>query len=64
MGRDVAYFRRFGCQELQKRTTPAVADAIGCGRANWAGIVPLVDLGRNRLGCCDDSRPDRRFVAL
>ena len=34
----------------------------GAGHGNWAGIVPLVDLGGIRLGCCDDSRPDRRLV--
>jgi hypothetical protein len=33
----------------------------GAGGANWARIVSLVDLGGNRLGCCDNSRPDHRL---
>jgi hypothetical protein len=33
-----------------------------CGGANWVGMVLLVDLGGNRRGCCDDSRPDRRLA--
>jgi hypothetical protein len=32
--------------------------AINCRRANWAGIVPFGDLGGNRAGCWQDSRPD------
>jgi hypothetical protein len=44
------------------------AEAVAAGlidtaavRGPWLELVPLVDLGGNRLGCCDDLRPDRRL---
>ena len=54
-----------------RRTVPADGALTGCRRRHdqlraphWAGIVSLGDLGGNRLGCCDEIRPDRRLSPL